>query len=467
MKHTTFLHAFQSTVLALVCTTTLHAQWQPYTPNLSDTVGTFDLRIAPDNDQVAWSIAMKYEVLADGYNPLYIDSIYYTRTADGGTTWSGGTVPMGIAPFASNISPISATTAWASGTDVDYVSYVLRTDDGGTTWTRQLEDGFTGPTSYINFVYFWDAQQGIAVGDPAASTTDSVPFYEIYTTSDGGQQWERIPSSNIPAADNEYGYTSLYRVADDYIWFGTANATTGENKGLFRSKDRGQHWEALALPTDLAGLFSFADTLHGITRHWTGTNYKLGYTEDGGTTWQYQPDLPGTDFFSSFVLIPESYYILAVRTPDFITGPYRTSLSKDLGESWIELGTGENAGAARFSSPTVGYAGEWQSTSHATRMYKYAGSPLVGLFSGQALDARITLGPNPVADVLQVQIEVATPMEFVILLHDMQGRLIERKNLNETMQGNAQFDLKRLPAGSYTLTISTSHGHSTRTIVKP
>ncbi len=138
-----------------------------------------------------------------------------------------------------------------------------------------------------------------------------------------------------------------------------------------------------------------------------------------------------------------------------------------MGESWLELGTGENAGVARFSSPAVGYASEWQPNDHATRMYKYAGSPLTGLFSGQVLNAHITLGPNPVADVLQVQFEVAAPTDFVLLLHDQQGRLIERKNLNETMQGNAQFDLKRLPAGSYTLTVSTKQGHLTRTIIKP
>ena len=124
------------------------------------------------------------------------------------------------------------------------------------------------------------------------------------------------------------------------------------------------------------------------------------------------------------------------------------------------------AGNARFASPSIGYAGEWQSTNHHTRMYKYAGDPLVGLFSGLELDAQVTLSPNPASEALQVQIEVAEPTDFVLLLNDLQGRLIERKTLDQTAQGSARFDISRLPAGLYTLTVSCEKGHLTRTVSK-
>ncbi len=168
----------------------------------------------------------------------------------------------------------------------------------------------------------------------------------------------------------------------------------------------------------------------------------------------------------SLALIPESRYILAVVSAWSTAGPFRTIISKNLGQTWTEIGASEAAGIAIFASPSIGYAGERQSTSHYTRMYKYVGDPLVGLFSGLELDAQVTLSPNPTSDVLRVQIEVAEPAEFVLLLNDMQGRLIERKVLEKTAAGNVQFNLNHLPAGVYFVTVSSIKGHLTRTISK-
>jgi len=99
-------------------------------------------------------------------------------------------------------------------------------------------------------------------------------------------------------------------------------------------------------------------------------------------------------------------------------------------------------------------------------MYKYVGSPLTGLFSGQTLEAEISLAPNPATDQLRVQIETAEPAEFTLLLNDAQGRLIDRKTIEKTAQGNAQFDLRTLPSGIYTLTVSSVKGYLTKKFVK-
>lgn len=448
----------------------LQAQWKAYTPALSETVGAFDLRIAQGTDQVAWCVAMKYDVTPTAYTWVPSDSLFFTKTADGGDTWSAGAIPMGAEPYASNICPISSTTAWASGTDVDFVSYVLRTDDGGATWKRQLEDGFTGATSYVDFVHFWDEQNGLAVGDPAPSATEPDPFYEIYTTSDGGLTWSRVPSTNIPPPiADEYGSAALYEVRGDYVWFVTIDVTTGTGKRLFRTKDRGQTWEVLSAADNRINLFSFADTLHGLgAKRISPTKEQLFFTADGGDTWTELPTFLSSIPATSYVLIPGSNFILVTRRVNNVTGPFRTTLSKDLGKTWIELstGTGENVGTVHFNSATLGYGGEWQPTGHATRMYKYAGSPLTGLLSGLALDARVTLSPNPTADQVNVEIEVAEPAEFLLLFHDAQGRLIERRFLEKTSVGNARFDLSHLPAGVYTLSVSSQRGYLTRAISK-
>lgn len=438
----------------------LQAQWQAFTPAIPDTVGISELRIASGDNNVAWAVTNKYMVDTLYYFPLFFDSIYYMKTVDGGNTWSAGTIPMGSEPFCNNISSTSGTSAWVTGLDVNYSSYLLHTDDGGANWTRQLEDGFAWPSSYIDFVHFWDDQEGIAMGDPAISDTENVEFFEIYKTSDGGANWTRVSSANIPANLGEYGIGGLYETSGDHIWFGTVNAADYSGSRVFHSSDRGATWTAVSTPAIY--LLSFADSLHGVAYDYNTSMPR--YTDDGGTTWT---DLPATEpgyIVSEMVIIPGSNILLSVERVSSIDGPFRTVISKDLGQTWEEIGTGEHAGNVAFASPTVGYGGEWQSPYHLTRMYKYTGNPLVGLFSGLELDADVTISPNPASDYVQVQVEVAEPTDFVLLLHDMHGRLIERKVLDKTAKGTAQFDLSNLPAGVYTMTISSIKGCLTRKI---
>ena len=89
-----------------------------------------------------------------------------------------------------------------------------------------------------------------------------------------------------------------------------------------------------------------------------------------------------------------------------------------------------------------------------------------GLFSGLSLDAEVTVLPNPVADQLHVQIDTKKPSEFVVLLHDAQGRLVARQTLDSTSTGSAQFDMSGLAAGVYTVLVSSKGGYLTRRAVK-
>ncbi|MFN4257133.1 MAG: hypothetical protein ACK4Q5_19195 [Saprospiraceae bacterium] len=458
-------------LFAFLCLqTSLFAQWKAFTPALKDTVGSFDLRIAQGNNQVAWCVAMKYNISASAYEWVAMDSLVFAKTADGGDTWTGGTIPMGPEPYASNICPISNEVAWASGVDANFTSYVVHTADGGKTWARQLADGFSESSSYIDFVHFWDTQHGLAVGDPAPSATDPAPFYEIYTTSDGGQTWARIPTADIPPPlANEFGSAGQYQVRGDYVWFLTIDVSTFATKRLFRSKNRGKTWEVLSDADDRFVFFNFADTLHGIgAKRISATEVGIIYTEDGGDTWVDLPNLQVAGPGAAWTLVPESNYILTVRRTSNIAGPFRTLLSKDLGQTWMEIssGTGENVGNAAFDSPTVGYGGELQPADHPTRMYKYAGDPLTGLLQAKQLDAEFSVLPNPSADFISANVKSSQKTDFLLLLNDSQGRLIERIRVPEGSNFSKTFDLRGLPAGVYNLTLSSSAGHLTRSFVK-
>lgn len=447
----------------LFCTP-LIAQWQSFTPAPPDTVGTYDLRIAQNNDQVVWAVAMKYNVTASEYVWQEMDSLIFFRTSDGGNTWKSGRLPMGTDPYASNICPISADTAWASGVNADFTNYIMHTTDGGQSWQRQFENGYSNPTSYINFVHFWDAQNGVAVGDPAASDTSLANFFEIYTTSDGGLNWSLVSSDSIPTPlSDEAGYGGDYFVVGDNVWFSTFNSATGAWRRVFRSNNRGRSWKAA---TALGGALSFADAQHGVIHTRSGNNAAVRYTSNGGANWSILPAIPNK-FISSLVLIPQSNYLLCVWREDNVSGPFQTMISTDLGQNWTEIGDGsEHAGNAKFRSPAIGYAGEWQPATHATRMYKYAGDPLTGIFSGQTLEAKITLSPNPAADRLFLQIEAETPESYVVLINDSRGMLAYKQVLEKEAAGQIQIGLEGLTPGTYTLTLSSTRGYATRKFVK-
>ncbi len=469
--HTTTKKLSSTTFVILIClgSINLSAQWQAFTPSFPDTVGVFDVRVAPGNHQIAWSCGMKFKVTASTYSWVQGVEPNFSKTTDGGQTWTGGTIPLGVTPYINNISPINGDVAWEShtGWDNKIQNFVQKTIDGGKTWTRFMKDQFADDNSYVNFVHFWDAQRGIAAGDPIVAPGQTTPFFEIYLTTDGGKTWSRVPSANIPARlTNEYGSTGVYQVKGNTIWFATFNIQNFQTLRLFRSNDGGQNWEAFDTPK--VGFFAFADALNGIySERITGNKLQLRRTTDGGKTWSIVNGSPGNDLLTSMTIVPESQIIVASQRTNNLNPPFFTKISKDWGETWLDISTGdENVGAMQFASPTVGYAGEWQPAKHPTRMYKYVGSSLVGLFSGKELTADVNTDPNPTTDFLNVKIETARPLEFVILLNEASGKLVERKNLTETDAGQARFDLKNLPAGVYFLTVSCRDGWLTKKVVK-
>lgn len=444
--------------LTLLLSLSAHAQWLISTPDMPDTVGLWHLDAVDEN--VAWACAVKWAVSTSGYGLLGHDKGYYLKTQDGGLNWSAGEVPLGAVPFFSNICGLNPDEAWAAGLDNStYENFILHTTDGGQTWEQQLEDGFTYPTSYVNFVHFWDSQRGVAMGDPATDASGADPYFEIYLTNDGGENWNRVSRDSIIPSDalpGEYGTGGAYQVQGNSVWF------SSNKKKIYYSSNGGQSWFHLELPVNV-NRFSFADTLFGVLE---GNNTYM-VTSDGGLLWTPIPSPSAPGFVVSLVAIPQSHYLLAVKLGNPVNGPFTTLVSKDMGQTWLELGTSDNACVAAFASPTVGYAGEWQPLDHATRMYSYNGDPLIsGILSGKPLDAEVAAFPNPTLDFLKVNASAAQPAEFHLLLNDANGRLLEHQQFDKTTDLSASLDLRSYPAGIYSLTVSNGTGSLTKQIVK-
>lgn len=186
----------------------------------------------------------------------------FTMTANGGQTWTPGYIELGDPSLnIQNIVGVDANTAWVMASrEADGSGGVFKTTDGGESWEFQI-GGTTPDESWNNWVHFFDANNGVFMSDPVGG------YFELYTTSDGGSNWTRVPSANIPAPlASEYGYTGGYTYVGNTVFFYT-------NKGrILKSTDKGLTWSVI-LPTGFvtdfgtttnSGLMAFSDANKGI-----------------------------------------------------------------------------------------------------------------------------------------------------------------------------------------------------------
>ena len=126
---------------------------------------------------------------------------YYTKTTNG-STWNAGLIPLlpNITPVC--ISAISATKAWILASDIstNKVGYVYQTTNGGTTWNIQ-NSSYSSDAG--RFIHFFDANEGITVGDSS-----------IFRTMDGGVNW--IPNGALPVDTSFLGSGTTNLILNSY-----------------------------------------------------------------------------------------------------------------------------------------------------------------------------------------------------------------------------------------------------------
>jgi len=378
----------------------------------------------------------------------------FTKTIDGGLTWTPGAIEIGSpASGIAMIHAISATTAWVaafpySGTDTQGI---YKTTDGGATWDRQNTALYNDAVSFANVVYFWDENIGFAQGDPVDG------YYELYTTTDGGDNWNRVPQANIPdPVDGEYGYTSQVFVAGDAMWWTT-------NKGrIYRSYDHGNNFVVFQSPiedfggTTSSGEIAFNDANQGYLTNQAGL---LWTTSDGGETWNLVfPGGDGVVFPGDIAAVPNSNVVYVAGAAGDLTG---SAVSDDGGATFTTLCDTEQHLDTRFISGTIGWSGTFSVSAVEGGIFKYIGLDYTDTGSIADLEAKGFFAfPNPVVDVLRLS---AKENITEVSVHNMLGQEVYNTKPSAL---NHQIDMSSFPNGTYVVSISIGNVKGSTKIVK-
>jgi hypothetical protein len=375
----------------------------------------------------------------------------YARSVNSGTSWVSDTIPDAVDRGIYEFYALNGSVAWAAMGDFNGVNpnALFTTSDGGISWSTRL-DAEIDSGFFLNSVYFFSADSGLAMGDPRNG------YFEIYTTIDGGTTWTGIPQVNIPAPmANEHGVSNGYSAYGDKIWF-----STSAQGRVFYSSDRGYTWSVSSVSSNwiYAGV-AFSDAANGVA--WRDANSSIVndiYTSnDGGVTWLLQnisppvimnqvseiKNVPGAFLFTADIpaklyATTDNFvsYFLIDQTHSYANTPYWSAIKMfDAGFGW--------AADAPLSDSAV---------------YKLE-NVLTGIKNlDQAANVKsVSIFPNPVssgAALISFTLEKNTDVIFT--LSDMSGKILSHQ-IKEGVKGeNALvYDFKNISSGLYLLNLKS------------
>lgn len=420
--------------------------WEEYSTGFVNTSTTFRQASYVDANTI-WAIGGA----GDGSGAQYQ---LWARSLDGGLTWTNGAINLENTNIAIGcIYGMTATKAYIAGfpNAAGVTGGIWVTEDAGATWTRQNTASFnTGSDSFTNVVHFFDANNGVCMGDPASG------YFEIYTTTNAGVNWTRVPQANIPAPlSGEYGYTYGLETFGDIIWLNT-------NKGrLLKSTDHGLTWTVSQTPSSDFGTsdsYSFKNANEGVlilNADWTQHR-----TLDGGATWTAEtPEGLNRNFDICFV--PGACEDVVVCTGEDVLDGFRgSSYSTDGGLNWIDINTIDidpvnGGGVLEFFDPTHGLASGFTSSSTFGGVWVWI-NDACALLANETFsnDKAFTASPNPTSGL----VTIAGKGISNVVITDVLGKQVA--NTNFTSVESATIDMSSYKAGIYLVKVTNANGNA-------
>jgi len=354
-----------------------NAQWNDQPSNGSQNRGVRYINIV--NDKTVWT------VLYDGSGSnANIQEMY--KTIDG-QTWRKIAIANASGAYGiSNVSGVDTSIAFAAvfpAATATTKQGIYKTVDGGATWTK-VSGTTWGATSFLNGVYFWDAAQGFAFGDPVNGN------FQIQTTNDSGTTWTNAVTSIAAASSGEYAYTGVFDVVGDQAWVAT-------NSGrILHSTDKGLNWTVAQAPLADVNEVKFFSPSWGFAREINSTTSvnALVETLDSGNTWQ-TVNFTGNFFTAGFDIMPQSGILIATGSAQ---GAMGTTYSRDSGRTWVDLETAAQRLDVAFYSDSIGWCGAFSDASGFTGMFGWDptyNDAVTAIKSNIQKGTHIAVYPNP------------------------------------------------------------------------
>ncbi len=417
----------------------------------------FPVSISAVDAKTAWVVTWAGNFAVSPW--IFTDTAHhFSRTVDSGRTWTSGTFPYLAKGYTINISAVSADTAFIAHYTYGRGGIIYRTTDGGATWTNVFSSIYQNQG-----VYFWDKLNGITLLNPDVSSS-----FGIYKTSDAGANWARISLLKIPSPlANEQGFP-VFNVTGNTVQFLTSKGR------ILRSINRGDSWTALTVPSPsqehnsidcdgrgncLMSGGNYSDSLNFTGRFYSSTDSGATWTASAltpycATTVQY---IPGT-----------SIALASVRKNNrFPQNSFRVMLTTNHGQTWQVIDTTSRIYALGMVNNKSGFATEYQNDTSKTMVYRYIGSPLSGLWSGDILRGQFTAYPNPVSSAeLNLNLEGFDSGDYTLLINNINGELIHRQNISFDSRQQIIIPTNLWQSGVYVLTLTSAKGSVTRKVVK-
>jgi len=284
-------------------------------------------------------------LIYDGAVPARSSNIF-VKTGNGNVFTHGTFMADTNTYNSSNISAVDSMIAYVAIFDkaADGTSgKIVKTVNGGVSWTNASDSltMFAGAANFPDFVHFWDANNGLALGDPNGSVAGGAApaEFEIWRTHNGGTNWTRVPDANIPnPVAGEFGLTNGFFALGAKMWYVTNKAH------VYRSSDSGKTWLVSTAVPGLAGQVdgvAFRDTLNGLAWGRASTAataaFNIAKTVNGGATWTAVTTTTTTQLGTSDICVvpgKNTYMSVGVNKGN---NAWITSISPDDGTTWNVL----------------------------------------------------------------------------------------------------------------------------------